>query len=143
MAVSKRKGGRQCEAIKGDGDRCQARAINGSDYCFFHDPGNRDKFKAASVKGGRNRLKPRRMKTLGAESADVTISSADNILKLLSDTINQVRHGEIDVRIGNAIGYLSGIALRAIELGKLEDRLAALEQSVEQGERKWHPKEVV
>jgi hypothetical protein len=43
------------------------------------------------------------------------------------ETINQVRRGEIDLRVSNAIGYLSGILLSAIEKGSLEERLATLE----------------
>ena len=52
------------------------------------------------------------------------------VVELLGETINQVRRGELDLRISNAIGYLSGILLNAIEKRSFEERLAALESIV-------------
>ena len=49
------------------------------------------------------------------------------VAELLGETINQVRRGEIDLRVSNAIGYLAGVLLSAIEKGSLEERLATLE----------------
>ena len=53
-------------------------------------------------------------------------------MALLSDTISQVRRGDIDPRVANAVGYLSGIALKAREQGELNDRLSRLEKTVDQ-----------
>lgn len=53
------------------------------------------------------------------------------MVRLIGETISQVRRGEIDPRIANAIGYLSGVALRAREQGDLEDRMTKLEEEVE------------
>ncbi len=47
--------------------------------------------------------------------------------ELLGETINHVRRGKIDLRVSNAVGYLSSILLSAIEKGSLEERLATLE----------------
>jgi hypothetical protein len=41
-----------------------------------------------------------------------------------------MRRGEIDLRVSNAIGYLSGILLSAIEKSSFEGRLAALEAAL-------------
>jgi len=46
---------------------------------------------------------------------------------LLAETINQVRRGEVDPRISNAVGYLAGILLKAKEKDEIEQRLARLE----------------
>ena len=45
---------------------------------------------------------------------------------LLEETINRVRHGPFDLRAANAIGFLAGILLKALDQ-RLEDRLAHLE----------------
>jgi hypothetical protein len=45
----------------------------------------------------------------------------------LGQTINQVRTGRLPVNVGNCIGVLAGVLLRAIEGGDLEQRIAALE----------------
>jgi hypothetical protein len=58
------------------------------------------------------------------------LRTAGDVAELLGDTINQVRRGEIDLRVSNAIGYLSGILLSAIEKGTFEARLTALEAAV-------------
>ncbi len=49
---------------------------------------------------------------------------------LLGDTINRVRVGAVDPRVGNCIGYLAGVAMKAMEQGDIEARLAALESAV-------------
>jgi len=58
------------------------------------------------------------------------LQTATEVVELLGETINQVRRGEIDLRVSNAIGYLSGILLSAIEKSSYEERLAALEAAV-------------
>jgi len=54
------------------------------------------------------------------------------VVELLAETINHVRKGELDLRTSNAIGYLSGILLNAIEKSEYEKRLTALEAAVSQ-----------
>jgi len=46
---------RQCHYIKDDRSRCQANTINGSEYCFFHDPASATSRDAARKNGGRER----------------------------------------------------------------------------------------
>ena len=41
-----------------------------------------------------------------------------------------VRKGQLDPRVSNAIGYLAGILLRALEQGPTEERLARLETTL-------------
>jgi hypothetical protein len=42
----------------------------------------------------------------------------------LAESINQLRRGQLNPRIATGIGYLSGILLRALEQGPVEERLA-------------------
>ena len=58
------------------------------------------------------------------------LRTVSDVIELLSDTINHVRRGEMDLRVSNSIGYLSGILLNAIEKGSFEERLAGLEAAV-------------
>jgi hypothetical protein len=46
---------------------------------------------------------------------------------LLTDSINRLRRGQLDPRIANAMGYLTGVLLCALEPGAVEDRLARIE----------------
>jgi hypothetical protein len=52
------------------------------------------------------------------------------VVKLLGETINQVRRGVIDPRVANAVGYLANILLGATGQRELESRLAELESLV-------------
>ena len=62
------------------------------------------------------------------------LASASEVTALLAETINQVRRGEVDPRISNAIGYLAGILLKAKEKDEIEQRLVRLE-SILSGQR--------
>ena len=76
-------------------------------------------------------MAPCEINSLPDDSPEIPIKSANDILTLVSDTINQIRTGKLDVRVGNGIGYLSGIALKAIEKGDLDDRIKTLEERIE------------
>ena len=70
------------------------------------------------------------MATLPADVPDVTVEDGADVVKLLGATINQVRRGEIDPRVANAVGYLSNIVLSATGQRELESRLEELETLV-------------
>ncbi|MEI6168983.1 MAG: hypothetical protein WCS52_17520 [bacterium] len=50
--------------------------------------------------------------------------------RCLSLIPDEVRHGEVDPRIANAVGYLANVILKALEQGEVESRLAELEAAV-------------
>jgi len=112
-----------CRHIKADGRPCDALRLHGSEYCFFHDPAKAAERAAAQRSGGQNG----RAAVLPADTPMLTVKTASDVVGLLSETINQVRVGTLDARIGNCVGYLAGIVLKAVEQGDMEERLAALE----------------
>jgi len=119
---------KQCRHIKPDRSRCRANVLHGSHYCFFHDPLSARARAAARKAGGLERS--RRAAVLPDGTPDRPLASAADVTGLLAETINQVRRGEIDPRISNAVGYLAGILLKAKERDDLEQRLARLESIV-------------
>lgn len=122
---------RPCRAKKPDESSCQAAALPGSNFCFFHDPDQADeRRKAQSFGGSRNR-----MKTLDGDAPDVKVESCQDIVRLIGETINQVRKGQIDPRVGNAIGYLANVLIKAYEQGNLEKRIEDLEAAVKRKNR--------
>jgi len=56
------------------------------------------------------------------------VSDASSIVELLSRTVNQTLRGEIDAKVANAVGYLSGVILRAREQGEIEEQLVKIEE---------------
>jgi hypothetical protein len=120
----------RCKATKADGTRCAARPLTGSDFCFFHDPQASAARTAARKAGGQERS--RRAAVLPVDTPALPLASVGDVVGLLATTINEVRRGELDPKVSNAIGYLAGLLLRALEQGDLEARLAALETVIRQ-----------
>jgi len=74
------------------------------------------------------------MVVLPSSAPDAKLQNADDAVKLLAETINQVRRGEIDPKVANAVGYLGGLLLKAMLATETESRIATLEAIV-----KRHP----
>jgi hypothetical protein len=117
---------RQCTEVNRDGDRCHAKALAGGSMCFFHDPASSQKRADAARRGGEKN----RAAVLPPETHDFPLNSAGDASALLSRTVNQVLRGEIDPKVANAVGYLITVQIKALEVGKVEQRLAALESIV-------------
>jgi hypothetical protein len=113
-----------CKAITRSGDPCSA-AAGPNGFCSFHDPERADAMAESRAAGGRARSKP--AAAVDADAPDLPVAKASDIVALIGDTIARVRKGSLDPRIANTIGYLSSVALRGIEVGELEERLARLE----------------
>jgi hypothetical protein len=123
-----------CQYIRSGGERCKAHAIKDSGYCFFHDPSKTADRSAARKAGGRKH----RAATLPSATPDRRLATVAEVITLLGETINQVRRGDMDPRVANSAGYLSGLLLKALQQGEVEDRLAALETAVN-GSRRGGP----
>lgn len=115
----------QCKHIKHDNTPCKAKALTGDDYCFMHSPRAEKQRKQANSKGGKHSYKETMV-----SSGYLSIKKPKDILKLLNSTINEVRTGQLDVKIANCIGYLSSHFLKAHEYTELEQRLEAVEDMV-------------
>jgi hypothetical protein len=59
------------------------------------------------------------------------VRNAADVTTLLATTINEVRQGKLDPKIANAVGYLAGVLLRALEIGDLAEPLASLRKQLE------------
>ncbi|MBN2226833.1 MAG: hypothetical protein JW763_05670 [candidate division Zixibacteria bacterium] len=101
--------------------------MTGKDFCFFHNPETADQVKAAGRIGGKNSRDPR---NLPADTPDIKIESSDDIMRLLGETISQVRRGQINPKIANSIGYLVSVILKTREQGEFEERIKQLEEMV-------------
>src|SRR6185369_5083233 len=96
---------------------CRANAQTGSPFCFFHDPSLEKERAQARHVGGVSRS---RRVVLPADLPAKRLQTATEVVELLGETINQIRRGKLDLRVSNAIGYLSSILLSAIEKGSYE-----------------------
>ena len=62
---------------------------------------------------------------------DVRVNSARGVNRLLQRVINSLLKNEIKQGTAKTIGYLCNIILKGLEIGDLEDRLAALEDKLQ------------
>lgn len=118
----------QCAFRKKNGERCTADVQSGKTLCVFHDPDRAEAGRQARRLGGLTRSRPRVV--LPPETPENPLRSTQDVAVLLGESINQVRRGQLDPRIANAVGYLSGILLNALQQGPLEERLSRLEATL-------------
>ena len=118
---------RKCELRKKNGEGCGADAQTGNSVCVFHDPARALEGHRARRAGGITR---RPATVLPSDTQDCPLGNTKEVSALLSDSINQLRRGELDPRVANAVGYLSSVLLRSLEQGPVEERLATIEAAL-------------
>jgi hypothetical protein len=69
----------------------------------------------------------------------VTFSSVADVIGLLATTASHVRRGEVDCKVGNCLTYIAATALKALQQGDLEARLAAVEAQLAAGKDQQKP----
>ena len=125
----------QCKFIKSNGKQCNANAMRNSELCFTHNPETKEAKKEAVVRGGKSPKKNYN------PLLPVKIEDSSGVVKLLVKTINEVRTGEIDLRVANCLGYLSGHLIKAMEVSDIEKRVEEIEKQLEerrnQGKKAW------
>ena len=120
----------RCERVKPDGTQCRTNAQAGVGWCFFHDPEKEAERTEASRRGGQAGA----ARVLPGAPATAIASSAD-VCRLLGETLSQVRRGELDPKVSNAIGYLANIQLKALEQAEIEDALIEIVSAIRQRPR--------
>jgi len=109
----------KCQQIKSDGQPCGAFAMTGSECCYLHNPAiPSEEKRLAQIQGGANRAL-----TIAEPLPAMSLETPTDAVLLLADTINRVRAGQLDVRIANCIGVLSGHLLKALEIAQLKDKI--------------------
>jgi hypothetical protein len=89
--------------------------------CFFH--AHPEQLAALGRQGGR---KNRRWRDDTSDLPQRSLKNTGEVSELLEETINRVRQGPFDLRAANAIGFLAGVLLKALDQ-RVEERLAHLE----------------
>jgi hypothetical protein len=117
----------RCAAVKPSGERCKVRAIEGSEWCWNHDPAHAEERRRHGSRGGKRGGRGRPIAELGIlrdENADIRRRLLEgelppNVAAVAVQSINT------DIRA-------VGAALKAREQEELEGRLEELEQAMEQ-----------
>lgn len=121
--------GRQCKATTKRGEPCASYAVEGSDFCYWHAPELAESRKLARSNGGR----ARHGRKLGAAGTGtpVKLASLADVVRLVEGAVGDVLELENSIARARAVGYLAGIAVKALEVSELEQRIVQLEQRME------------
>jgi len=108
-----------CEHIKTDGNQCQAKPIKGSVLCFSHNPKTKNAKQRAVQKGGQ----AKKVEPQCIFSAVPKLNERQDILDVLSITIQSIGNGDISSQQGNAIVYATNTALSVLQQEKKEEEV--------------------
>lgn len=114
----------QCKFIKENNEQCDANAMNNSNYCYLHNPeiDEEEKLTVRSKGGKENKIK------VFEPLEPMDLKDPQDVVKLIADTVNRVRSGEMDLKVANCIGYLSGHLTKAFEVAQLSQRVELIEK---------------
>jgi hypothetical protein len=110
----------QCHEVKANGERCRAKTLTGSRWCFFHDPASAKKRTAASRRGGEKK----RAVVLPPDTPDFPLNNPEDVSALMARIVNQLLRGQLDAKTSYTAGYLLNSIMRVSNLGKLEQRVS-------------------
>ena len=116
---------KKCQATTKSGAQCNAYAVAGSAYCFYHHPDLAAQRHLACSKGGRARH-GRSIGTVG-QAQPVSLDNMADVVALLQWAIDQTRQLENSLQRNNTIGTLSTQLMKAFDMASLEARLAEVE----------------
>ncbi len=91
----------KCQFVKSNDETCRSNSINGSSYCFRHDPNNSEAQLLASRKGGQNRA------LQGVYGEEMSFSSPSDVRTFLGKVINGVWTGQVPVPVGTSMEFLA------------------------------------
>ena len=119
----------RCSATKRNGEPCRISVEPGVEFCWAHDPANREQRQRITSRAGKS--KPNK--------------ELHSIKQRLSTLADGVLEGSTDRAVGAVVSQVLNVYLRALEterkwreLGEIEERISALEASAKQGgNRTW------
>ena len=95
-----------------------------SGLCFWHDPAHAQEAAEASKLGG---LRRRKESTVAGAYEFEGLDSVVKITRLLEIAVVDTLSQENSIARARTLAYLAQMALKALEVGEVEERLAALE----------------
>jgi hypothetical protein len=117
----------RCAAIKPTGERCKVRAMEGSQWCWNHDPAHADERRRHGQRGGKRGGRGRPQ----AELSDIK--------QRLSELADDVLEGRQDKGVAAVASQVLNVYLRAVSVElkareqlELIERLEMLEEALEQ-----------
>jgi len=119
----------RCSVIKRDGERCRISIDPGVEFCWAHDPVNREQRQRITSRAGKSKPNKELL----------------SIKERLSALADGVLEGSTDKAVGAVASQILNVYLRALEterkwkeLGEIEERISVLEaRATKGGNRTW------
>ncbi len=116
----------RCKTRTKSGKACAGQAVGGGAYCFTHDPSRASARARARKLGGKHRRK--------SSNAQPFPACDPKLAQGLSVFLESVMRGawdlDIEPPLARTLGYLAAVQQKILQVGEIEDRLAALEAAV-------------
>jgi hypothetical protein len=118
---------RACKALREDGRRCQAPPLLDGDFCLMHSPEHAEEVQEARRLGGLRRRKEK----ITSDAYDFEgLNDVGQVRRLLEIAALDALGLENSVARARTLAYLAQVALKALEVGELAERIEALERLV-------------
>ena len=127
---------RQCAFHTPKGEPCQAPPLRDSQFCLMHSPEHAQEVQEARRLGG---LRRKREATLTGAYEFETLDTVAGIRRLLEVAALDTLSHENSISRNRTLAYIAQVALRTLEVGEMEQRIAALEQAVHGHRIKYSP----
>ena len=118
---------RTCRAETGKGEPCRQAPLQESEFCFWHSPDHMTEAAEARRLGGLRRRKERAVS--GAYEVE-GLATVDQIRRLIEIAVLDTLSMENSIARSRTLGYLGQVALKVLEVGDFQERLAALEAAM-------------
>jgi hypothetical protein len=118
---------RQCIFRTTTGQPCRSHPLHESDYCLMHSSEHKQEVQEARRLGG---LRRKREATVSGAYDFESLNTVDGIRRLVEVAVIDTLGMENSIARSRTLGYLAQVALHTLEVGNLEERLEALEQTV-------------
>ncbi|MGD0354878.1 MAG: hypothetical protein ABSB31_05480 [Dehalococcoidia bacterium] len=124
---------RQCAALGPTGRPCRAAPLKDSRYCWVHSPERAKEAQEARRLGG---LRRRRESAISSAFLFGSLTSVAGIRRILEIAVVDTLALDNDVARNRVLGSLAQAAMGLLEKGEMEERLTALEQTVQEQTQK-------
>ena len=115
---------RQCNFRFSSGESCRAAPLRDSEYCRMHSPEHIKEVQEARRLGG---LRRKRESTISIAYQFESLDSVDGIRRIVLIAVLDALSMENSMSRARTLAYLAQVALRMLEVGEMEERVAALE----------------
>ncbi len=118
---------RYCKARGPTGEPCHSPPLRDADYCLMHSPEHTQEVQEARKLGG---LRRKREATVAGAYDFEGLETVTGIRRLVQVAVIDTLGMENSIERSRTLAQLALVALKALEMGELEKRIATLDQAV-------------